>query len=456
MIVKKLRLRNFRNYGLQEIDFSDNLNMLYGENAQGKTNILEAIFLCSTGRSHRTQKDAELIKFGEGAALVELELGRKDYGDFVIEIEIQRSGRKSIRINGTPQRRAGDLLGLLNCVIFSPEDLSIIKDEPQQRRRFLDMFVSQIKPAYYFNLHRYLGILRQRNALLRQVREEPRLLDTLGAWNEPLAEAGAAVMREREYFVRMIGGYAGAGHTMIAGGGEELHVVYEPSVRFSGESDVKNDFLRALEAGLQGDLARMSTGCGPHKDDISCAIGGRSLRLYGSQGQQRTAALALKMAQTDAMAEVTGDSPVLLLDDVMSELDQGRRRNLSNNMKNAQTFMTGTERGLAGIIDCGAKFFYVSGGTVAPDITGETAGARREEHRETAGERCVEHGETAGARREEHSETAGARREEHSETAGARREEHSGTAGARREEHSGTAGARQSDEMIDKRRDNFI
>ena len=344
MIIKNLRLTNFRNYGLQDIAFSDGLNVIYGENAQGKTNVLEAIFLCSTGRSHRTQKDAEMIMFGENAAVVRLELERRDYGPYVIEIEIQRSGRKSVLINGAPQRRAGDMLGLLNCVIFSPEDLSIIKEEPQLRRRFLDMFISQIKPAYYFNLHRYLATLRQRNSLLRQSRENPRLLDTLDAWNVPLAETGAEVMRERVYFIEKIGGFAKTNHAAITDGAEELVVTYEPSLKYNNSGDIKAEFLRALENGLQSDVARMSTNCGPHKDDVVCAIGGRNLRLYGSQGQQRTAALALKMAQIDAMARETGETPVLLLDDVMSELDRSRQKNLSHNMKNTQTFMTGTER----------------------------------------------------------------------------------------------------------------
>jgi len=394
MTVKSLRLRNFRNYGTQIVEFSDNLNILYGENAQGKTNILEAIFLCSTGRSHRTQKDAELIKFGEESAVVALVLERKNYGDCSIEIEIQRTGRKSILINGVPQQRAGDLLGRLNCAIFSPEDLSIIKEEPALRRRFLDMFISQIKPVYFFNLQRYLGTLRQRNALLRQARENPRLLDSIGAWDMQLAEFGAMVMKERSYFIGKISGYAKKNHAQITGGREDFSVTYDPSLKdansgkitggnFAGRNDgsdiqernigenitmlnvsenIKTQkvgdniampnagdnlsalFERTLAHGLQSDAARMATQIGPHKDDIACLIDGKNLRLYGSQGQQRTAALALKMAQVDVMAEETGDIPVLLLDDVMSELDRTRQENLSSHMKTSQTFITGAER----------------------------------------------------------------------------------------------------------------
>ena len=357
MTIKALRLRNFRNYGLQAVEFSHRLNVLYGDNAQGKTNILEAIFLCSTGRSHRTQKDAEMIKFGEESAVVAIDLEREKYGEFNIEIEIQRNGRKSILINGLPQRRAGDLLGRLNCAIFSPEDLAIIKDEPAVRRRFLDMFISQIKPTYYFNLQSYLGALRQRNALLRQSRENPSLLGTIGAWDAQLAAWGAKVMRERIYFVGRIAGFAKANHARITGGREDFAVTYEPSLKTAeaaaavwgeetdrgAEEAIAKAFVRAMEQGLQTDILRMSTQHGPHKDDLASAIDGRNLRLYGSQGQQRTAALALKMAQVDVMADETGDFPVLLLDDVFSELDSGRQARLLNVIKGCQCIVTTTK-----------------------------------------------------------------------------------------------------------------
>jgi DNA replication and repair protein RecF len=374
MIIKTLRLRNFRNYGLQYMEFNELYNILYGENAQGKTNVLEAIFLCSTGRSHRTQKDAEMVRFGEESAVVTLEMERKNSGVFKIEIEIRRTGRKSIHVNGIPQRRAGDLLGRLNCAIFSPEDLAIIKEEPQLRRRFLDMFVSQIKPSYYFNLQRYLSALRQRNALLRQSRENHRILETVGAWDMQLAESGSKIMRERIYFIDQISRSAQENHSRITDGREELSVKYAPSIKI--DDDIKHGaeehiyklFLRALEQGLQTDIARMATQCGPHKDDIACGVDGRSLRLFGSQGQQRTAALALKMAQVDVMAVETGDIPVLLLDDVMSELDGSRRDNLSVNMKSSQTFITGTERYNPGVsANPGAGCFRVENGRVSKD-----------------------------------------------------------------------------------------
>jgi DNA replication and repair protein RecF len=400
MTVKSLRLRNFRNYGQQYVEFSDMVNIICGDNAQGKTNILEAVFLCSTGRSHRTQKDSELIKFGEDAAKIEIEFERKNYGVFRIEIEILRSGGKSIAVNGVPLRRAGDLLGRLNSVIFSPEDLAIIKSEPQVRRRFLDMFISQIKPAYYFNLHSYLSALRQRNTLLRQAREKPGLLDTIGAWDAQLADYGSKVIWERQYFIRLICEYAKINHAMITGGTEDLTVTYGPSLKtgdfeippdptgdfsetsgdffgrvgvFSGlsfggdrpgeEKNLRDAFAGVLERCLQNDIMRASTQYGPHKDDISCSVGGKNIRLYGSQGQQRTAALSLKMAQVDVMVRETGDNPVLLLDDVMSELDRGRQDNISQNMKNAQLFLTGTDINAPAGAD--SRFFRVESGRIS-------------------------------------------------------------------------------------------
>ena len=392
MIVKKMKLRNFRNYNLQTVAFSDNLNILYGDNAQGKTNILEAVFLCSAGRSHRTLKDSEMIKFGEDVATVEIVTEKENFSECRIEIKIQRTGRKSILINGVPQRRAGDLLGRFYCVIFSPEDLSIIKDEPQIRRRFLDMFISQIRPAYYFNLQSYLSALRQRNALLRQIKENPGLLDTIGVWDLQLAEFGARVMRERLFFIGQISENAKVNHARITSGSEDLSVLYEPSLKLYDvcaqedgdcegwdenikrriDANIEKIFLNSLDRNLRTDIARMTTQCGPHKDDIACAIGGRNARLFGSQGQQRTAALALKMAQVDVMSAETGETPVLLLDDVMSELDRNRRDNISTNMKNAQIFITGTEpyaRGLSPTAEdlSEAMYFLVDNGQISKD-----------------------------------------------------------------------------------------
>ena len=208
MIIKSLALRDFRNYGALEVSFSDGLNVLRGDNAQGKTNILEAIFLCSAGRSHRTARDAEMVRHGAQSARVEARIWHRQRGEATIEVEIARAGGKAIAVNGAPLRRMGDLMGRLPAVMFSPEDLGIVKDDPQTRRRFLDIFISQARPAYFFDLHQYNKALRQRNALLRQAREDPRLLDMLAAWDEPLAEAGAGVMRERGLFVRKIAEYA--------------------------------------------------------------------------------------------------------------------------------------------------------------------------------------------------------------------------------------------------------
>ena len=373
MIIRSLKLMNFRNYQKLDLLFSKDFNIIFGENAQGKTNILEAIFLCSTGRSHRTSKDTELVQFSKDAAKVELVLLKEGFGDVKIEIEILSSGKKGIKVNEIPLRKMGDVMGHLNSVIFSPEDLRIIKDEPQIRRRFLDMFISQIKPAYYFDLQQYIRAMHQRNSLLKQIREDRRLMNTVEAWNIQLAYFGIRVIKERNYFIERIGHYTEKNHGLITTDKESLKIKYQPSVRLTEDDwrdpgSMENRFLKCLEDSMESDIMRASTSFGPHRDDIGIHLNQKNIRLYGSQGQQRTAALSMKMAQVDVMKEETGEIPVLLLDDVMSELDRERQENLSENMKSAQTFLTGTEKYSFNVVNedhaevYNRKYFYVNNG----------------------------------------------------------------------------------------------
>ena len=390
--MRSLSLHRFRNYRRLDISFSEGLNVLRGDNAQGKTNILEAIFLCSAGRSHRTARDADMVMYGERSARVCARIWHPLRGEMEIDIAIERGGGKAIMINGVPLRRMGELLGHLPAVIFSPEDLGVIKNEPQARRRFLDIFISQAKPAYFFDLHQYNKALRQRNALLRQLRAQHaggaapfseggapqgRGLDSrfpeggaphgwgqpegagllegwqgggahgvLAALDAPVARLGARVMDDRRAFSELIGARAQANHAAVCGGSETLRVAYAPSIKISREDarqDIERKILEALARGADADIARMSTQAGPHKDDLSATLDGKSLKIYGSQGQQRTASLALKMAQVDVMAEESEDMPVLLLDDVMSELDAARQGNLVTRMRATQTFLTGAD-----------------------------------------------------------------------------------------------------------------
>ena len=360
MFVKCLKLMNFRNYNQLSLTFSDQYNVLYGENAQGKTNILEAVFLCATGRSHRTSKDTEMIQFSAEKASVELVLFKPDFGEIKIEIELGASGRKKVKLNEVQLKRMGDIMGHLNCVIFSPEDLNIIKDEPQQRRRFLDMFISQIRPAYFFDLQQYIGTMRHRNVLLKQIREERNRgtyqspnLSTLDVWDEQLSLLGARIMETRKNYINKLAYYTEKNHCEITASKEVSIAKYLPSVKITeeeftgGRQIIQDCFLRGLKGGREADISRTSTSVGSHRDDLCFFIDGKNVKLYGSQGQQRTTALALKMAQVDVMKEETGDMPVLLLDDVMSELDRERQDNLILNMKKTQTILTGTEQFLA-------------------------------------------------------------------------------------------------------------
>ena len=356
MYITDLTLKNFRNYGNQDISFDGAYNVIYGRNAQGKTNILEAVFLCSTGRSHRTNKDIEMIncpttpvplsKCDKNTLRVELTLNKKNRENIRIEVEINANGKKGVKINGIPIKRIGEMMGYLNVVIFSPEDVVLAKEEPQCRRRFLDMFISQVRPSYFFCLQQYNKGLRQRNALLKQAREDPKLLDTLDAWNAPIVQNGARIMAERRRYIDELGGYAEKNHSLLTSGAEVLNLHYCPSVKISGEDGqqgIEKKFKICLQNSKEIELVRHSTQFGPHRDDMSLRVNGNDLKKYGSQGQHRTAALALKMAQVDVMEAETGDTPVLLLDDVMSELDKGRRTGLSKNMKKTQTIATCTD-----------------------------------------------------------------------------------------------------------------
>jgi len=368
LYVSELCLKNFRNYSSAKIRFSSAVNIIYGNNAQGKTNLLEAIYLCSTGRSHRTYKDSEIIGFNAEVLKVTLKLCKKNRGEIKIETEINSAGKKGVCINGSPIKKIGEMLGYLNVVMFSPEDIRFVREEPQMRRRFLDIFISQIRPSYFFNVQQYIKILRQRNALLRQIRENAKLSEMLDAWNTSLSSIGARIMKERQLILKSLDEYAKENHRKLTKRGEILRLAYLPSVKAGDAEDtnsIEQCFLQALRKSTDNDLTRLYTQYGPHRDDISMHINGKDLKMYGSQGQQRTCALALKLAQVDVMEEECGDTPILLLDDVMSELDSGRRENLISDMKKAQTFLTGTDREiLCNISSQKATFFHVDSGTV--------------------------------------------------------------------------------------------
>jgi DNA replication and repair protein RecF len=337
-------LNNYRNYANLSLEFDSNRILFIGRNAQGKTNILESIFLTCTGRSHRTSRDSELILWGQDSCYVKVLVERK-IGHNSIEVTLSLKDKKKIKINGVAIHKLGQLMGHLNAVIFSPEDLKLVKEAPAERRRYMDMEISQIRPQYFYYLQQYNRILAHRNNLLKEVKQKPEAKKMLAIFNEQLAEVGAFIMKHRYDFLRGLSEIAREIHRRISSNTEELDIIYKPSIKIK-KWDIKgiqNDFLKDLEENQAEDTQRGNTGLGCHRDDIAFEINGVDMRVFGSQGQQRTVALSLKLSDIEFMRRETGENPVLLLDDVMSELDEERHMNLFEELKDIQTFITVTD-----------------------------------------------------------------------------------------------------------------
>lgn len=357
MWIEALECKNFRNYEGANVSFSPGINFLYGDNAQGKTNLLEAIYICSTSRSHKGSKGRDMIRFGEEEAHIRLRVNRKNGGN-QIDFHIRKNNAKGVAINGFPIRKAADLLGFLNVVLFSPEDLLIVKEGPAERRRFIDRELCQISAVYMKNLSAYNKVLDQRSKLLKEISFHAGLLDTLDVWDAQLASYGKKIIRQRSEFLQEITGVMKAAHSTLTGNREEIALRYEPGVS-------ENDFENALFLARDRDLALQQTTVGPHRDDFSILVNDVNIRKFGSQGQQRSAALSLKLSEISMIREKTGEDPVLLLDDVFSELDSHRQEYLLSEIKDIQTILTGT--GLDDLIRKNIqidRLFYVKEGTV--------------------------------------------------------------------------------------------
>jgi len=369
LIVKQLKLVNYRNFSDIELNFSDKYNVFYGDNAQGKTNIIESVFFCASGRSHRASRDNELVKIGENNFYIKIEIENGDY-DCTIEIGYDRKNKK-IKINQNPIRKLADLMGHLKAVFFSPEDLSILKAGPSERRRFIDITLSQLKPVYFYNLQQYYKVLAQRNNLLKKAQGRKDLLDTLDIWNENLATIGSNIILERNKFINTLYHYTMENHEKLTNRHEKLEVRYSPSIKageYNDLNDIKKQFHKQLEKLKNSEILSGVTLCGPQRDDLDILLNGNNIKIYGSQGQQRTAVLSMKLATIDVIEKETGKKPILLLDDVMSELDEKRRRYLYENMDNVQTFITTTDRNLVeDSVLANGKIFRVENGTVTED-----------------------------------------------------------------------------------------
>lgn len=334
MILKSVALSHFRNYDDLYMEFDKGTNILYGDNAQGKTNVLESIYVSGTTKSHKGSKDRELIQFGQEESHIQtvVEKGGLDYQ---IDMHLKKNKSKGIAINRIPIKKASELFGILNIVFFSPEDLNIIKNGPSERRRFLDVELCQLDKIYLYNLTKYNKILNQRNRLLKDINFKPELLDTLAVWDMQLVEYGKKIIQTRKEFVEELNAIVYEIHKKISGNKEELVLKYEPDV-------IAENMEAQLEKCKEKDLRFGQTSVGPHRDDLCFMIQEIDVRKYGSQGQQRSCALSLKLSEIELVKKSIKETPILILDDVLSELDSNRQNFLLNSIHDIQTIITCT------------------------------------------------------------------------------------------------------------------
>ena len=334
MVVKSLDLKNFRNYHELHIDFDPFTNIFYGNNAQGKTNILESVYLGGTTKSHKGSKDRDMITFTEEESHIRMLVQKKNLTRR-IDMHLKKNKTKGIAVDGIPIKKASELFGIVNLVFFSPEDLNIIKNGPSERRRFIDLELCQLDKIYFHNLSNYNKILIQRNKLLKDIAFHPEWMDTLEIWDMQLAGYGSKIIKRRHSFVEQLGEIARDIHENLTGGREHLSLLYEP--------DCPADALyEQLKKNRDKDIRYKMTSQGPHRDDLCMQVKDVDIRKFGSQGQQRTSALTLKLSEIELVKRVIHDTPVLLLDDVLSELDSSRQNYLLNSIHDIQTLITCT------------------------------------------------------------------------------------------------------------------
>lgn len=334
MFIESIELLNYRNYSQLHMEFHEGTNVLYGDNAQGKTNILEAVYVCCTTKSHKSSKDKEIIQFGEDESHIKLQV-RRDGVPYRIDMHLKKNKAKGVAVNGVPIRKASELFGIVNVIFFSPEDLNIIKNGPAERRRFVDLELCQLNKLYVYNLVQYNKVVIQRNKLLKEIEYQPSLKETLDVWDIQLARYGKELIRFRRQFIDELNQIIHDIHFHLSGEREDLVIQYEPNVAADQfeESLIKNRF---------SEIRQKLTLTGPHRDDLNFIVNGTDIRRYGSQGQQRTAALALKLAEIELVKKTVKDYPVLLLDDVLSELDSKRQEHLLSEINHIQTVITCT------------------------------------------------------------------------------------------------------------------
>jgi len=341
MKVEKVFLENFRNYTSKEITFREGLNVICGRNAAGKTNLMESIFVAAIGRSPRTKNEKDMIKMGEEKGYIHLTLEKK-YRTHKIHVELSKAEGKKINVDGAKITRLGELIGLLTVVYFSPDELKMIKEAPLERRRFIDLSLSQESKPYYVALSKYNHLLMQRNKLIKSV-DYAEFSQTAFIWEKQMADAAADIIMKRRIFIEKIGKIADEYHRRIAGEKEDITLIYEPCTDQTDPEGIKRDLMEKYEESHEKDYELGYTTVGIHREDFNITSKGIDLRKFGSQGQQRTAALVIKLAEIEYYYSESGEKPVLLLDDVLSELDETRRTALLEATKGTQTFITCTE-----------------------------------------------------------------------------------------------------------------
>ena len=354
MYINKIEIKNFRNYEKQEIELNPHINIFYGDNAQGKTNILEAIFISGFGKSFRTSKEKEMIKLGE-AFLEATVFYQKSDRDGKIRTVI--SNKKQIEVNGVKIKKLSELIGKINLVIFTPDDIQILKSGPEKRRRFLDMMIGQLRPKYVYILNLYLKTLEQRNNYLKQIKEENKPESMLEIWDEKLAEYAEIICKYRTEFIEKLNRKIKEIHSEVTSNSEEIKIEYIT------ECNNREIYLQLLKQRRKLDIIKGYTTKGIHRDDFKCIINDKEIEVYGSQGQHRTAILSLKLAELYVIYDEIGEYPILLLDDFMSELDEKRRKSFLSYIKDTQVIITCTDKMKLDNLN-EYKLFYVKNGKI--------------------------------------------------------------------------------------------
>ncbi|MBP5554188.1 MAG: DNA replication/repair protein RecF [Lachnospiraceae bacterium] len=357
MIIKSLELTDYRNYDRLNIEFDKGTNIFYGDNAQGKTNILEALYIAATTKSHKGSRDSEIVKFGKEESHIRT-IVENDGIPTRVDMHLRSSKSKGIAIDGNRIKKAADLMGICKVVFFSPEDLNIVKNGPTYRRRFIDMELCQLDQFYLYNLNNYNKVLNRRNQVLKDIYFDRSLEESLNIWDDQLISYGTKIVERRDKFASELEEEIKEVHYKLSGGRENISIIYEPSTTV-------DDFEKNLKASRARDLKSKMTSIGPHRDDFAFMAGDIDIRKFGSQGQQRTAALSLKLSEIDMMKKISGESPVLMLDDVLSELDRKRQGFLLDSIGDIQTFITCT--GIDDFVNdrfVMNRVFYVENGNV--------------------------------------------------------------------------------------------